>query len=196
MSQAAALNFLTTLQANFVTSNRRDEDTEEKWIAMMIAELKHFSPEVLDHAALSLMRNRKDKYFPMLSVCLDACRESRKFIESRNPKLNIDAHSSLKSAYSEDRTKLANELVMGEMGRRAATEGWVLSLHDFIHTKIRLPLPHEVPKLKASAKGFDEALDQCRGGGFDHAKSLTDLGLSMLTRRQQLTDMVLHGVVQ
>lgn len=195
MSEAAALEFMTSLQSQFRVKRHESEDHEAKWIAMNIAELKGYSPEVLQQAAKNLIRKRRNEYFPVLSECLAACEDAKHWIDAAQPKMKFGGAAKSHPS-SADRQRLADELVMGEMGRQAASEGWILTLHDFVRDNGRLPDQRQAPKLKATAKGFDEALNQCRVGGFMLSAQLRDLGTSMLARRQALTDMVLHGVVR
>jgi hypothetical protein len=83
------------------------------------------------------------------------------------------------------------------MGKRAARDGWVLSLHDFCRKHGRLPQHHEVDKLKAAAKFFDEQYAiAVRGAAGPNSKALARLGDKMLARRNSLIDRVLHGVTK
>jgi hypothetical protein len=144
---------------------------------MMTAELEGFSDEVLEQAAKDIIRRRRNEYFPVLSDCLAACTDAKHWIEQASPRLKLKTAETA-DPKSIDRQNLADQLVMGEMGRQAAHEGWILALW------------------KAESKGFDHALDQCRAGGWQQAIPLAALGTSILGKRQKLVDMVLHGVTK
>lgn len=89
-------------------------------------------------------------------------------------------------------TKLAYALIRSDMGRKAADEGWILSLFDFIEEKGRLPSNEpEIWKLKESARGFDDAYAQCERGGWPFAEAVRKLGDSMLERRNKLASLAL-----
>lgn len=196
MSEHAALEFLTTLQTQFRVKRHESEEHEAKWVSMMVDELEGYSPQILEQAAKNLIRKRRNEYFPVLSECLAACEEAKRWIDAATPKLQLGKPGERASPFSEDRMQLADDLVMGEMGRQAAREGWILALHDSVMKTGRLPDSRHIPQLKAQVHGFQEALDKCRAGNFPLAGVLVELGISMLQRREQLTDMVLHGVAR
>ena len=195
MSEVGALQFLTTLRTNFRVKRHESDAHEERWVAMMIAELKGFSDEVLEQAAKDLSRRRKNEYFPILSECINACQDAKHWIEMASPKLKFKAAQDAEPG-SDDRQRLADQLIMGEMGRQAANEGWVLTLWCYVRDNGRLPEQRQISKLRAEAKGFDHALDQCRAGGWQQAMPLAALGSSILAKRQELTERVLHGVTK
>lgn len=195
MSEQGAVQFMTTLQTNFRQKRHESEQHEERWVALMVAELKGFSDEVLEQAAKDMLRRRRGEYFPILSECLAACTDAKHWIEQASPKLKFKTAETA-DPKSIDRQNLADQLVMGEMGRQAAHEGWILALWNFIRDNGRLPEQRQIGKLKAESKGFDHALDQCRAGGWQQAIPLAALGTSILGKRQKLVDMVLHGVTK
>ena len=188
----AAVAFMAALQMQFHVKKKEDE---QGWLDAMVSELKWYSADVLEMAAKNMIRRRRNEYFPVMSECLAACDDAKQWIDAANPKLKFGGGQAASPA-SSDRNDLADQLVMGEMGRGAAHEGWILRLHDFIREKGHMPTPQEVARLKSEAKGFDQALDHCRGGGFPLAGSLRELGLSMLAKRQEKAAMVLDGVVR
>lgn len=211
MTAAAAMEFLETLQTNFRAGKHESEEHEAKWVAMMVSELKGYSPDVLRQAAKNIVRKRADKYFPILSVCLAACEDAKHWIDQANPRLHLAAKQT---PGVDERRRLADELVMGELGRKAAREGWIVGLHDYIRDRGRMPDDGQIRKLKAASESVPGALDACVIGmtkapekldgkegfrqidGRDLAAELRKLGLSMLDRRQKLTEMVLDGVVR
>ena len=71
-------------------------------------------------------------------------------------------------------------------GRRAADGGWVLSLHDFCRKQGRLPIGPEIPRLKASARGFDDAYRDAYLIKGLLGVSVLALGRQMLARREAL----------
>lgn len=188
----AATAFMTALQMQFHVKKKEDE---QGWLDSMVSELKWYSADVLELAAKNMIRRRRNEYFPVLSECLAACADAKQWLDAANPKMKFGGGQSASPA-SSDRTQLADQLVMGEMGHGAAKDGWILSLHDFIREQGRMPTPQESTRLKSEAKGFDRALDSCRDGGHPMAGSLRELGVSMVARRQTLTEMVLDGVVR
>lgn len=200
MSTKAALAFVDAVIQNF-PPYRWDEDQEKNWTQRMIKELGGYADDVLDRASKELIRNRKDRRTPLLAECIKACKEAKFWVdaEKRATELPVDQKDSAQKyiEWSDHRQKLADELVMGVMGKQAAKEGWTLSLHEYVAQNGHLPKESfEVEKLKRQAKGFDAAYEATVRGGWAQAKGLEALGASMLRRRNGLIDMVLHGVVK
>jgi hypothetical protein len=195
MSEAAAMKFLETLQINFRAGKHESPEHEAKWLKLMVAELKQYTPDVLEQASKDLVRKRADKYFPILSVCLSACEDAKHWIDMGNPRFKLGGRQNA-SPMSPERERLADDLIMGEMGRQAAHEGWILGLHRFISRRGKMPKPYQIARLKASSVGFIEDFDKARRGGWPQASALVGLGTTMLAKRQSLTEMVLHGVVK
>lgn len=177
---------------------RWDEDQEASWTKSMTLELRIFDPAVLAKAIAHMKRTRKDRRTPTVAECISACAEALRWINIEKGKqaLPIEEQKQTLSEYSQDRIKLANDLVMGSLGKQAAKEGWILSLHDFCRNKLRLPMSHEVDKCKKGAKEFDESYRLAVKGGWPQAAALEQLGAKMLKKRQELSDMVLHGVMK
>jgi hypothetical protein len=92
-----------------------------------------------------------------------------------------------------DAFKLANDLIRGELGRRAAQEGWVLTLRDFIVKHGRLPDGRgEIERIIGIRDKFLMNLIDCiegRGGFFGH--DLVKLGKSMARREYEIAQRVL-----
>jgi hypothetical protein len=214
MSEQGAVQFMTTLQTNFRQKRHESEQHEERWVALMVAELKGFSDEVLEQAAKDMLRRRRGEYFPILSECLAACQDAKHWIDQAKPRLRLNAAQDAAPS-STEREKLANELIMGEMGREAANSNWVLSLWNFIRDNGRLPAPHEVATVKREALGIEIGLEMARemanapkrkaAGRVEGLQQLDEakagaawqiVGFNMLAKRERLVDMVLHGVMK
>lgn len=172
------------------------EERETEWIGSMAAAFKSYNSDVLQRAAQKIIDTRTDRRFPLVAEIHKVCTSIIYDDGLKQQSLSVNPSPEKASVYSESREKWADTLVMGEMGRQAAKEGWILTLHDYARQHGRLPEPAGIGKLKAQARGFDDALEQCRAGGFQMAVHLRELGTSMLARRQALADMVLHGVVR
>jgi hypothetical protein len=127
-----------------------------------------------------------------VSECVSACVEARKWLDAKVGAEALPIQQQKPKSYDE-KTQLANDLVMGPEGRQAAKEGWIGILHDFARNHGRLPPASEFGTMKREAKGFDDAYAKCVRGGWGQAKQLELLGAKMLKRRQELTDMVLKG---
>jgi hypothetical protein len=199
MSQSVS-NFITSLVVHFPV--RHDSDAAENaWLQSMLKNLKPYGASVLSRAAQRIIDNRKDRRFPLPAECRSACEEIIKLDRaSETPRFEA-ASNNATSAQSEYDRRYAHAdwlITQAPIGKAAAKEGWVLSLHDFIRINGRLPTErHEIDKCKASAKGFDQAFAECvRGEAGFLSRPLLGLGESMLRRRHKIEDMVLHGVVK
>lgn len=185
--------FITALVLYFPLRHE-SEATEKEWLSAMARTLRDYDGGTLAKAASAIIETRKDRRFPLPSECREACMK----ILEREKSEKLIGQLPLERAYpefSQHREKLADDLVMGELGQRAAREGWISALHQFCRKTMRLPEGADINRCINDARGFDRALDQARGGGCGpFSRHIADLGVSMLQRRQDLTDMVLNGV--
>jgi hypothetical protein len=197
---SAALKFLNNLKVHFPPRLPRPE-LEEAWVQSMVKELRGYSSPVLEAAASEIIRTRKRTDFPLPSECRDVCEAIKKREENaaRAAELPVGANRWMgrDSIFSPERKRLADELIIGPMGKEAARDGWILSLHVFIRENGRLPDARkgEINKMKAAAKGFDEAYAQCVRGGWPEAAKWMAFGDDMLARRAELTERVENGVI-
>lgn len=190
MSEAVS-EFVAELSLHF--SKRFDtESAEDQWLDSMRRNLRVYAPSVLQRACRRIIDTRKDRYFPLPAECKKACDEIEKLEKADNaPKLDTHAHPQ--KGHADWQYKLADELIQCGLGKRAAKEGWILSLHDFCRNNGRLPTQEfEIRKCIDGARGFDEAYEAVLNGrGGACAKALEGLGDSMLKKREQYRAMVL-----
>jgi hypothetical protein len=160
--------------------------------------LRIFTGEELKKAAEILIATRKYRSFPLVSECREACVEAAKALKSERPRLlgGNDELRTLPPDCAPHRENLANELVMTALGRRAAREGWISALWQFIRKEMRVPNEGEIQKCIADAKGVDEWTERAsRGECGAQSLAVMRLGESMLKRRDELKAMVLEGVL-
>lgn len=185
--------FISALAINFVPPVRQHEDPKAygDWLQSMARILKGYPSHILTQAADDITRTRKNKYFPLPAEVREACQDAVKREELYKPRpLPLDP--SQRKDLGEWRVKLADDLIRCEIGREAAREGWILSLHDFCRNNGRLPAQHEIGKCREGARGFDIAFRDCvSGNGGDMGRELAKLGDSMLRRREELRRRVL-----
>lgn len=175
----------------FDTEARQDE-----WIDSLTAAFRSYSADVLQRAAQRIVDTRTDRRFPLVAEIHKVCAQIIYDDGIKQQSLGVVQDPEKATPYSESRERWADTLVNGELGREAAREGWILALHDYAREHGKLPDRPGAARLKASVAGFERELDRCRGGGWELAPFLVQLGTSMLERREKLTDMVLHGVVR
>ncbi len=187
-------NFVSTILQHF-PPYRWEEAQEKTWMETMIRELNgcDFSDAVLEKALTDMVRTRKDRRIPLVAECITACLEARKWLAAKEGAENLPIQQQPKSI--DERTKLADDLIMGKEGRLAAKEGWILGLHDYARKHGKLPPPSEFERLRRQARGDDEAYARVvRGDGmFVAREALEKLGAAMQKRRNELADRVLNG---
>lgn len=195
MSKAIA-EFADEMLQHFPPFRQWEDYQEKAWADTLATELAGFSNEVLLSARKQIIRTRKPNMPrpPMVSECIDACVEARRFIEkdkraSELPEFNPSAGAD----WTSERIKLAYELCKGtQIGKEAARDGWILSLWHFCREKQRVPTTQtEIAACKRAAKEFDETYDKCVKGGWPEAKKWEALGASMLAKREKLAGEVL-----
>lgn len=192
-------NFITTLVMHFPVKHESPE-REKEWLSGMASTLRGYGASTLAKAATLLVETRKDRRFPLPAECREACNEIiRRDQAQKSPTLPLDQKFP---EFSGHRIQLAEELICsGGLGKRAAKEAWILSLHDFCRHNLRLPQSDaEIRKCIDGARGFDEAYEKWVRGEYSNDAGLTakfiQLGDSMLARREHLRSMVLDGVVR
>lgn len=188
------VGFITKLMMHFPFKHD-SQAAEQDWLASMMRNLRGYGGSVLEIAAQKIIDTRTDRRFPLPAECKKVCDDiaSREVVE----KATLLPNNKRLPEFSDARVKLADDLVMCPMGREAAKDGWILALHDFARDNMRLPAGGEIQKTKAVRKGFDDAYyDVISGNGGFCSPALKVLGDKMIARRQQLADMVLHGVVR
>lgn len=174
------------------------EVDEMAWARSMKRNLEGFTPEVLARAAEIIIATCDRRDFQWLpKQCKEACFEAQKVLRAEKPRLIGSSPLAKGAATFEEKEKLAMELILGPLGRRAAKEGWIHSLFTWTRDHMRLPESEgDIKWCQKAAKGFDKELDRCLGAlpGSMNAK-LVPLGMSMLKKRQDLAHYVETGVL-
>lgn len=198
---SAVTEFNDRIIQRFPPSFRWDDAQKRSWSEDMVRELGGFSAEVLERAVRQIVATRRDLKTPLVSECIAACLDAKRWIEAEKRKGELPIGASFipgasHQDWTAERLRLADDLIMGPEGRQAAREGWVVGLWDYARKHSRLPPASEFGTLRREAKEFDEAYAECVKGGWPHAQGMERLGAAMLKRREEKTQMVLHGVVR
>lgn len=150
--------------------------------------LKGYTETEMEKAGDAVLRNHRGRAFPTPSEIAGACADARAG-SSRETVPAFKDHN-----WTNERIALADKLIKSPMGREAADEGWILSLHDFIRENERLPEPREIGLIKAKARGFDEAYAAvCSGAGGVCSAALRRLGDTFLKKREKYARMADEG---
>ena len=115
--------------------------------------LSQYSDKVLQRAADGMLATRSQRKFPLLAECLEACRSAQDEIAGEAKRENDNRRQSAKSndPWSPERVHLADGMMRSEIGREAAREGWIVSLHDFCREDGRLPNKFEAERVRSAA---------------------------------------------
>jgi hypothetical protein len=186
-----AVSFISTLILHFPV--RHDSpDKEKAWTLALVRELRGYGSEVLEKACESIIRNRKDRRFPVLAECRAACTDAKRWLEMDRHKGELSTGTVPGNAswqdWTEDAFKFSRDAMSGPMGLQAAKEGWIGCLDAYLRQHRRAPSEGEIPTLKRQAKGFDETYAACVRGGFKDAAKWEEMGAEMLRRRNKLVD--------
>ncbi|MEW5705119.1 MAG: hypothetical protein AB1781_11135 [Pseudomonadota bacterium] len=141
--------------------------------------VRGFSTAEQDKAGDVLLRGHRGRQFPTPHEIVAACEEARK---AGAPVGVIRSAPFQHPGWAHEDIAIADRLIVSEIGREAADNGWSLGLHDFCRYNHRLPNVHEKARIIREAREFDEAYAACcsgRGGALGEA--LRKLGESMLS---------------
>lgn len=148
---------------------RWDEAEEAAWAATLTKELSGFDEETINRARTEMVRKRKDRRTPLVSDCISACLEARRWLEAEKGKGELAVNHETATKYLDwtvDRKRLALDLMRGPLGLQAAKGGWIGVLDGFCRKNGRLPTEKEIPALQRTAKEVDAAYEDCvRGNG-------------------------------
>jgi hypothetical protein len=118
----------------------------DAFVADYVKVLGQFSPKVLDEVLADLVCNTASRNFPSVAECLRRCREKHAQLNPPKPK---------KSHWSGEGAELARRLIVGEMGRQAVAEGWIIGLWDFCFKKGRRPNSLEADAIKSKSRQLE-----------------------------------------
>lgn len=151
--------------------------------------LSQYNGEVLQRAADGMLAARSQRKFPLLAECLDACRSAQDEIAGEAKRENDDRRQTAKSKdpWSPERLKQADRMINSDVGRQAAEEGWIISLHDFCREQGRIPNRFEAEKVRSAAlirKAEREERERNFGG---NPRMIQSVARAMETRRVRLS---------
>ncbi len=143
----------------------------------------------LSKAGDILLSGHKGRMWPTPAQCVEACQAAR------GKPTSLPPEGPKYPEWSREARAAADRLIVSDMGRLAADDGWALALHDFCRQTRRLPNATEQHRLKRTSTAFDEAYAECcRGDGGVLGASLKRLGDAMLRRRESYAGMA-HGEI-
>jgi hypothetical protein len=160
-----------------------DERQQVEWFKTWERCLRNFDPWIVEAATARIIDNRTERSFPLPSEVRKACHEVIELERRNNPQLAIKPEQQNADPYA-----TADALINCELGREAARAEpcWILALHDFCRTNLRLPAPGEVPKLKRIAAEFEERYRDCiTGNAGPQSKLFATFAETLIRRREK-----------
>lgn len=118
--------------------------------------------------------------WPSISEIVMAC------VDAQDENVPRAPAKELHPEWSSRAVAKAYDLIRSPIGKKAADEGWILSLWDHCRKAGKLPTPNEAMRCQAQARGFDDAYAMASKGGNVVSRSLVNLGNTMLARRDRL----------
>jgi hypothetical protein len=169
-----------------VWPKRLEDENVDAWVIEWENALKQFDAWVIEAAATRIIHDRTQAGFPFPAEVRRVCYQVIADDKSAKPQLNVTPNKG--NPY-----KLASELIQCELGRRAAREGWVLTLRDFVVRQGRLPQGDaEIKRLIQIRDKFQQDLIDCiDGNGGMFGGPLAKLGQSMARREYEIAQRVL-----
>jgi hypothetical protein len=189
---ARVIRFLAKLRANW-GKRFSDDETEQEWLGMMIQELGFYNDSVLDRATSRLMHSKID-FFPRLQQCAEACADVVADDARKSPDFFMPQHGNVAatSIFAPERQRLADDLIMSNVGRTAAHEGWILGLRDFCVRHARMPDDRETAVIKRAAAEHPHAVERVANGPDGlFRRPLLVIAETMAEREQVYADRVL-----
>jgi hypothetical protein len=168
-----------------VWPKRLEDDNIDTWIDEWEGALKQFDKWVIEAAATRIVHDRTQAGFPFPAEVRKVCFQV--LADDRKSKPELQTEQKPRDPYA-----LAEQLMRCELGKRAAREGWALTLRDFIAEKHRLPEEGEVRRLIQIRNEFIVKLKEClSGNGGIMGAGLADLGKKMVKREHEIARKVL-----
>jgi hypothetical protein len=134
----------------------KDAKHAEKVAAEYARLMSQYSDHELREAADLVLTRHRYRTWPSVAECISALEDYRRGVREKNaPEV---ARKTSYPEWSSERIAKADNIVNCALGRRAAAEGWVLSLHDFARKHERLPTEREIPTLIQAARFVDRFL--------------------------------------
>jgi hypothetical protein len=150
--------------------------------------LVKYTDDELDRAGNAIVRTHRGRAFPTPSEIVTACEDVR--AASAPARLPANSFEEKYPDWSKQAFAIADRMVAGELGKRAAKEGWILGLHEFCRKHRRMPSSFEVRMIQQDS----EFVTRCAAGavdmGYFHGP-LQKLATAMVDRREKLAEKVL-----
>jgi hypothetical protein len=146
---------LVQLGLHFGLIDPKDHQRSRDLMAEYSRLMAQYTDHELEAAADIVIARHRFRTWPTVAECIAALEDHRASVRAaaRQPEHERAVHPY--PAWSRERIAKAGQLINCDLGRKAAREGWILSLHDFCRNHERLPMDREIPALMAAARFVD-----------------------------------------
>tara|TARA_R110000868_G_scaffold4998_6_gene30979 strand:- start:1626 stop:2300 length:675 start_codon:yes stop_codon:yes gene_type:complete len=195
--------FVSQIAVYFPPPRFESQEQEAEWLRSMVESLKAYDGDILDRACQEIIDTRGtragEKWFPLPAEIRRVCTDIAD--ETNRPKvLAAEMEAAKANPWSRARTRFVIEqLLSGEMGKRAARDGWIGPLYDECRLRNELPKAHEIDGLKRRAEDFFAVRSMCHrregwpatGVGSGLAGAAARLGDTIEKRNRLVASVVL-----
>ncbi len=180
-----AVDFIAKLRTSFPVKHD-DAGVEKQWTLALVGALRGFSSSVLERAAQNIIDTRDDRRFPLPAECRRACQDADKVLRAEIGRVALPSmQDPTKRKEEASEETVWNVLMVTDLAKKAAKEGWIGMLVPYCYKHGRLPDDAGViAEMRRAAK----EIENWHGSG-----AVANTKAIIMQRRQDLTDRVLGG---
>lgn len=163
-----AADFASNIFELYPPFRQWDDVTLKSWTGTVVGKAGPYSPEVRAEAFKTITEVKHKDKPPQPATILEHLREAdrKRIQEERKDRLQVGAAPDPDAGlfWSADRLKWADEVLGSPIGKKAAKEGWVVSLRSFLRDNGRAPNDGEIAILKRNVRDFHAVRERCHAG--------------------------------
>lgn len=160
------------MQFDLPKAVRDDDEKQAGFFSDYDEALGEFTSHELQHAAKLLKTTRTSRTFPVIADCLEACKHARDALQPP-VKRRHGSDAEKYPEWSPERQRMADRMICGDMGWKAAEEGWLIALWDFCRNKERLPNCFEAEKVAKKSRKNWKVVDEVISDMIQNGKDAT-----------------------
>lgn len=188
----AITTFIAKLQSHYDLPHGLNADAKQARIIDITRRMGQAADED-SRVPLKVMEIFPDEYkrrtLPTLRDVIDVIATAQQQLREAD----AQAKAATRQARQEDRqreyTDRANAALRTDLGRRAAEEGWINGLYDFVERHGREPGPMEINDIQGKSRDLMRSLDDAPEG----APAIGSVRRAVLARKERLTRIALEG---
>lgn len=176
-------------------SKRHDSDSAENaWLADITKRFDHCDKAVLEKAFELIVSEHDERAFPLPAALNKWIARASEMVY---PDQHASEHDKAAAGYAKRLSDATKRIKGTATGQRAAREGWVLSLRDFVADNGRMPDERQIGQLIENSRFVDRFAAGAEGrvmvGGLDITDHYKKLAMSFIERREKIAQYMLAG---